>query len=262
MALLEIRGLTLAAEDGSTTLLRGIDLEVRDGETVALVGESGSGKSLTSRLVLGLRPPGYRVSGEVTVGGLDALAPDGRTVMEIRRSVASMVYQDPRSSFNPLSTIGNYLEEAQRACGASRTDARARAIRLLERVAIPDPEGAMSRYPHEFSGGMLQRVVIAGALSTEPRLLLADEATTALDVTIQAEVIGLLQSVGRESGLGMLFVTHNLDLAATIADRVYVMRQGSIIEEGPVRAVFDDPADLYTRELLAAVPRMVRRDDD
>nr|BFE78365.1 hypothetical protein GCM10020093_009660 [Planobispora longispora] len=201
------------------------------GETVGLVGESGSGKSLTARAALGMLPRGARATGGVTVADVDVLAAGRRQLRDLRRTRASMIFQDPRASINPVRRIGDYLTEGLRARGVPARAAAERARDLLDQVGIRDPKGAMRRFPHEFSGGMLQRVVIAGALSTEPELLLADEPTTALDVTTQAEVVGLLKDMQRVHGTGMLFVTHDLDLAAAICDRVYVMYAGRIVEE-------------------------------
>ncbi|MDX6741374.1 ABC transporter ATP-binding protein [Actinocorallia sp. A-T 12471] len=249
---LEIAGLSLAVR--GTPLLADVTLRVARGETVGLVGESGSGKSLTVRSALGMLPRGARASGSVAVAGEQVLTASPRALREIRRTRASMVFQDPRAALNPVRRIGDYLTEGLRARGVPRRAAEARALDLLERVGIRDPRGALRRFPHEFSGGMLQRVVIAGALATEPALLLADEPTTALDVTTQAEVVALLRGLQREHGTGMVFVTHDLDLAAAICDRVYVMYAGRTVEEAPGAALFGAPGHPYTRALLEASP--------
>ncbi|MFD0687254.1 ABC transporter ATP-binding protein [Actinomadura fibrosa] len=253
---LSVERLSLAVGhgDAAVPLLADVTVRVGRGETVGLVGESGSGKSLTARSALGLLPRGARATGRVEVAGVDVLAADRRTLRELRRTRASMVFQDPRAALNPVRRIGDYLTEGLRARGTPARDAAARALDLLDRVGIRDPAGALRRYPHEFSGGMLQRVVIAGALSTEPDLLLADEPTTALDVTTQAEVIGLLRRMQRAHGTGMLFVTHDLDLAAAICDRVYVMYAGRVMEESAGASLFTAPAHPYTRGLLEAGP--------
>ncbi|TYB57060.1 ABC transporter ATP-binding protein [Nonomuraea sp. PA05] len=247
-------GLSIGAGERAVPLLADVTVRVRSGETVGLVGESGSGKSLTARTALGMLPRGARATGGVTVSGVDVLGAGGRTLRELRRTRVSMIFQDPRASINPVRRIGDYLTEGLRARGVPARAAAERAADLLGRVGIRDPRGALRRFPHQFSGGMLQRVVIAGALSTEPELLLADEPTTALDVTTQAEVIGLLRNLQRERGTGMLFVTHDLDLAAAVCDRVYVMYAGRIVEEAPGASLFAAPAHPYTKALLEASP--------
>ncbi|HEX2316727.1 MAG TPA: ABC transporter ATP-binding protein [Thermomonospora sp.] len=249
---LAIADLSLAV--GATPLLADVTVRVGRGETVGLVGESGSGKSLTARTALGMRPRGARATGSVTVAGVDVLTAGRRTLRDLRRTRVSMVFQDPRASINPVRRVGDYLTEGLRARGVPAREATERALDLLGQVGIRDPRGALRRFPHEFSGGMLQRVVIAGALSTEPDLLLADEPTTALDVTTQAEVVGLLRTMQRAHGTGMLFVTHDLDLAAALCDRVYVMYAGRIVEEAAGSSLFAAPAHPYTRALLEASP--------
>ncbi|GAA3228211.1 ABC transporter ATP-binding protein [Actinocorallia longicatena] len=253
---LDIAGLGLAVGSGENAvpLLSGVSVRVGRGETVGLVGESGSGKSLTARSALGMLPAGARTEGRVTVAGVDVLSAGRGELRDLRRTRASMIFQDPRASLNPVRRIGDYLTEGLRARGERPRAAGERALDLLEQVGIRDPRAAVRRFPHEFSGGMLQRVVIAGALSTEPELLLADEPTTALDVTTQAEVVALLKDLQRAHGTGMLFVTHDLDLAAAICDRVYVMYAGRIVEESAGAALFGSPAHPYTRALLEASP--------
>ncbi|MBW8481227.1 ABC transporter ATP-binding protein [Actinomadura parmotrematis] len=254
MTALAIEGLGLTVGAGAVPLLDGVGVRVGAGETVGLVGESGSGKSLTARSALGMLPRGARATGRVTVAGTDVLAAGRRELRELRRTRVSMVFQDPRAAVNPVRRVGDYLTEGLRARGVPARAATERALDLLAQVGLRDPRGALRRYPHEFSGGMLQRVVIAGALATEPALLLADEPTTALDVTTQAEVVGLLKELQKAHGTGMLFVTHDLDLAAAICDRVYVMYAGRIVEEAPGAALFGAPAHPYTRALLEASP--------
>ncbi|ROO86126.1 oligopeptide/dipeptide ABC transporter ATP-binding protein [Actinocorallia herbida] len=249
---LRVSGLSL--DVGGVPLLADVSLRVARGETVGLVGESGSGKSLTVRAALGLLPRGARASGSVGVAGTEVLTAPPRVLRELRRTRVSMVFQDPRAALNPVRRIGDYLTEGLRARGVPARAAGARAIDLLERVGIRDPRGALRRFPHEFSGGMLQRVVIAGALATEPALLLADEPTTALDVTTQAEVVALLRDLRDEHGTGLVFVTHDLDLAAAICDRVYVMYAGRTVEEAPGAALCGTPGHPYTRALLEASP--------
>ena len=242
MSLLEIRSLTLDVADG-TSLLHGISLAVEPGETVGLVGESGSGKSLTARSALGLLPDGAQTTGSVRVGGIDLLPPRGRDVLAVRRHQAAMVFQDPRAGINPMRTIGDHMTESLRLCeGVSRSRARERALELLTAVRLPRPEDHMTQYPHELSGGMLQRVMIAGALTSDPKLLVCDEPTTALDVTTQAEIVALLKELRDDRAMGLLFITHDLNLAATLCDRLVVMRAGAVEEEGPALEVLQQAA--------------------
>ncbi|MER6526295.1 ABC transporter ATP-binding protein [Streptomyces sp. NPDC001508] len=249
---LDITGLNLSL--GTTPLLADVSVRVARGETVGLVGESGSGKSLTSRTALGMLPRGATATGDVRVAGLNVLTANRGALRELRRTRVSMIFQDPRSSINPVRRVGDYLTEALRARGTSAVKATDRVLELLDQVGIRDPKGAMRRYPHEFSGGMLQRVMIAGALSVEPQMLLADEPTTALDVTTQAEVVTLLKRMQRTHGTGMLFVTHDLDLAAAICDRIYVMYAGRIVEEAASDRLFEAASHPYTKALLEASP--------
>lgn len=252
--LLEIENLNvrLAAGKAARPILDGVSLHVERGETVGLVGESGSGKSVTCRSVLGLLPEETEAAGSVRVDGEDVLTMSSTRLRDLRRRDVSMIFQDPRASINPLRRIGDYVTEGMRAGGVSRKDALKRATELLESVGIREPRAALRRYPHEFSGGMLQRVMIAGALAGEPRLLLADEPTTALDVTTQAEVISILTGLQAERAMGMLFVTHDLELAAAICDRICVMYAGRIVEVQSTAGLFDRPRHPYTMGLLAA----------
>jgi peptide/nickel transport system ATP-binding protein len=253
MSLLEVSGLRL--EVGERLLLDDVSLRVDAGETVGLVGESGSGKSLTIRAALGLFPDRAEVSGVALLDGVDMVAATPGTRRQQRRDAAAMVFQDPRSGINPVRRVGDFVTEAlTRAHGWGARRARDRALELLATVGLPDPERHLTQYPHELSGGMLQRVMIAAALAASPRLLLCDEPTTALDVTTQAEVIRLLQSQRSQRRMGMLFVTHDLNLAASICDRVVVMRGGVIVESGTVDEVFGAPTQEYTRALIAATP--------
>ncbi len=234
-----------------------VDLTVHAGEIVALVGESGSGKSLTARSVLGLLPDGAHARGSVILTGTQIVGAEPATLRSLRGTAAAMVFQEPQTALNPVQTIGTQLALALRAHGKlSRAEVRERSIELLRRVEIPDPEGRLDWYPHQLSGGQKQRVVIALALSGRPALLVADEPTTALDVTVQAEILALLRGLGRETGAGVLLITHNMGVVADVADRVAVMRSGRIVEQDDVFALFAAPTHHYTRDLLAAVPRL------
>ncbi|MEU9082817.1 ABC transporter ATP-binding protein [Streptomyces sp. NPDC048357] len=252
---LDIQGLRVTLPGTARPVLDGVDLTVAAGETVALVGESGSGKTLTSRSALRLLPPGAVVEGTVLVEGHDVLAMDTGRLRDVRAGTVAMVFQDPRAAVNPLRRIGDFLTESVTLTGAmNRTEATARAVELLTAVGLDD--SVLRKYPGQVSGGMLQRVVIAAALMGDPVLLLADEPTTALDVSSQAEVIALLATLRERFGTGLLFVTHDLDLAAAISDRVYVMYAGRIAESGPAEALFARPRHPYTAALLASTPRM------
>jgi ABC-type dipeptide/oligopeptide/nickel transport system ATPase component len=259
MTLLSIHDLWVRLPEGRAErpILSGVALRVEQGETVGLVGESGSGKSVTCRAVLGQLPSGARASGTIRLQGRDVLSMDRPGLRQLRSREVAMVFQDPRAAVDPLRRIGHFVTESLRTnLGYDRRRADERAGQLLTEVGIDDPRGALRRWPHEFSGGMLQRVVIAAALAGDPRLLLADEATTALDVTTQAEVIGILKRLASVRDMGILFVTHDLELAAAMCDRVYVMYAGEVVEAQPVDALFTRPAHPYTAALLAATPRV------
>ncbi|MFI2362509.1 dipeptide ABC transporter ATP-binding protein [Promicromonospora sp. NPDC019610] len=250
---------TFATDSGEVEAVRGIDLEVRRGRVVALVGESGSGKSVTSLSVLGLLPGTARVSGSVELADGDTLrdvvtTPEEQLV-DLRGRVASMVFQEPMTALNPTMTLGDQVAEAvlnhERV---PRAVARERAVELLRSVGIPEPERRAGQYPHELSGGQRQRVVIAIALACEPRLIVADEPTTALDVTVQAGILDLLRELVAQHDTALLLVTHNMGVVADLADEVAVMSGGRIVEHGLVEQVLLDPAHAYTRALLDAVP--------
>ncbi|MGW8888542.1 ABC transporter ATP-binding protein [Streptomyces sp. NPDC055749] len=252
---LDIQGLRITLPGTARPVLDGVDLHVSAGETVALVGESGSGKTLTSRSALNLLPPGAEVEGAVRVCGQNVLTMNAGQLRALRTSTVAMIFQDPRAALNPLRRIGDFLTESVTLTGSmNRTDATARATELLQAVGLDD--SALHKYPGQVSGGMLQRVMIAAALMGDPALLLADEPTTALDVTTQAEVIALLAELRERFDTGLLFVTHDLDLAAAISDRVYVMYAGRIAESGPAKALFAQSRHPYTSALLASTPRL------
>ncbi|MGW1073305.1 ABC transporter ATP-binding protein [Streptomyces sp. NPDC002537] len=251
------------AGDGFVRAVDGLSFELAPGGALALVGESGSGKSTVAFGLLGLhRSTGARVTGGVRVAGHDVLAADDAELRRVRGGVAAMVFQDPLSSLDPYQAVGDQIAEVYRVHrrDASRRAARARATEVLDRVGIPDAARRARSRPHEFSGGMRQRALIAMALACEPRLLIADEPTTALDVTVQAQILDLLRELRAETGMGLILVTHDLGVAADSVDDLLVMKDGRAVERGPVRAVLEAPAEPYTRDLLAAVPRInVRR---
>ncbi|MFG2445773.1 dipeptide ABC transporter ATP-binding protein [Nocardia fluminea] len=247
----------LTVSFGDRTVVDGVSLRVHRGEVVALVGESGSGKSLTARSVLGLLPETARAGGSLRLAGAQVVDAPESVLRGLRGTEAAMVFQEPQTALNPVQKIGTQIAQALRAHGVTdKAAARARAIELLTAVDIPEPDKRLDWYPHQLSGGQKQRVVIALALSGEPALLIADEPTTALDVTVQAEILELLRSLQRQRGTAVLFITHNLGVVAEIADRVVVMREGRVVEEQTVFGLFAEPGEDYTRTLLAAVPRL------
>ncbi|MFI1799134.1 ABC transporter ATP-binding protein [Streptomyces sp. NPDC020379] len=251
------------AGDGFVRAVDGLSFELAHGGALALVGESGSGKSTVAYGLLGLhRSTGARVTGDVRVAGHDVLTAGEAELRQVRGGVAAMVFQDPLSSLDPYQAIGDQIAEVHRVHrrGTSRRAARARAVEVLDRVGIPEAHRRARSRPHEFSGGMRQRALIAMALACEPRLLVADEPTTALDVTVQAQILGLLRELRAESGMGLILVTHDLGVAADSVEELLVMKDGRAVERGPVREILDAPGEDYTRDLLAAVPRInVRR---
>ncbi|MGW5239843.1 ABC transporter ATP-binding protein [Monashia sp. NPDC004114] len=255
--LLDLSGLAVQVPGAARPVLADVDLTLIPGEVVGLVGESGSGKSVTARAVLGLLPRGAKVSGSITVDGVDVLSARTDALRALRSETVSMVFQDPRAGINPLRRIGDYLTESLRLnAKVDVAAATARALELLGAVGLPDPERHLRQYPHELSGGMLQRVMIAGALMGRPSLLLCDEPTTALDVTTQAEIMTILGRLQREQEMGMLFITHDLDLAAQVCDRVHVLYAGRIVEHATARELFDSPRHPYTAGLLSSTPRL------
>lgn len=256
--LLAIRDLSVGLQrrSGVTTLVRGVSLEVRSGERVGLVGESGSGKSLTLLAVMGLlaSPQVVVTGGSVTLAGTELIGAPDRVLRKLRGSEIAMIYQDPMTSLDPLQRVGEQIAEGLRAHGASRSDARERTLAVLAEVQLPDPPRLARSYPHELSGGMRQRVMIAAALAGDPRLLLADEPTTALDVTIQRQILGLVARIQQARNLAVLWVTHDLGVAAQFVQRLAVMYAGRVVEIGPTQAIYSEPQHPYTAALLAAVP--------
>jgi len=254
--LLEVAGLSvlLEVDDTKRAVLRDVSLTVRPGEAVGLVGESGSGKSMTARAIDRLLPRGAEVQGSIRFGGADVNGLTGADLRRYRNQVA-MIFQDPRAHTNPVRRVGDFMTEALRTnLGVPAAEARRRAVDMLTQVGIEDGDRRLRQYPHQMSGGMLQRIMIAAALLTEPRLLLADEPTTALDVTTQAEVMAILDGLRRDFGLAMLFITHDLELGAAICDRTVVMYAGQVVEVHASALLHTNPLHPYTAALAAARP--------
>ncbi|MFF1960036.1 ABC transporter ATP-binding protein [Streptomyces sp. NPDC058220] len=254
----------LITAHGVVRAVDGVSFTVGRGETVTLIGESGSGKSTTAMGVLRLLPEGLAVlSGTVRIAGREVVADPG-AAREVRGRAVSLIPQDPMTALSPVHTIGRQLGDALRLRHPelSRTEARERGIDLLTQVRIPQPATRWKAYPHQFSGGMLQRMLIAMALAGEPRLLIADEPTSALDATVQASVLDLLMELQEQEGIGMLMITHDLGVARVVSDRIHVMKEGRFVESGPAQQIVDRPAEPYTRDLLAAVPRLGPWDED
>ncbi|MCU1494119.1 MAG: transporter ATP-binding protein [Acidimicrobiaceae bacterium] len=254
---LSIRGLRvgIAHRHGVDEIVRGVDLEVASGEKLGVVGESGSGKTLTMLSVLQLLPSPLAVlGGQVLLDGEDLMHADERRLRAVRGGEVAMVYQDPMSSLNPLLRVGTQIVEALRAHGVPVEAARARTREVLGQVGLPQPERIESSFPHELSGGMLQRVMIAMALSTSPKVLIADEPTTALDVTIQQQILDLVSALQAETSMAVIWVTHDLGVVARLVDRVAVMYAGRVVEQAPTRKLFARPTHPYTAALLASLP--------
>ncbi|WP_367717827.1 ABC transporter ATP-binding protein [Nitratireductor sp. GISD-1A_MAKvit] len=258
--ILDVKGLSTTFARGSSALkaVRDVSFSVREGEVLGLVGESGSGKSVTLRSLLGLSRRYGKVSGEVRWMGQDILSLPERKMRPIRGGEIAMIFQEPMTSLNPLLTVGVQLTETLKAhTDLGRAARRNRAIEMLDHVGIPDPASRLDAYPHQFSGGMRQRVMIAIALAAEPKLLLADEPTTALDVTIQAQILDLILSLADEMNMGVILVTHDLGVVAQTCENVAVMYAGRIVEQGPVRQVLRTPRHPYTEGLMRSVPQDV-----
>jgi microcin C transport system ATP-binding protein len=241
---------------GPLAAAHGVGFDIAPGETLALVGESGSGKSVTALSMLRLLPPSATLSGSIRFEGTELVGAPDKTLRALRGNRVGMIFQEPMSSLNPVHTIGRQIGEVLAVHqGLRQAAARTRTLELLDAVGIPEPARRLDDYPHQLSGGQRQRVMIAMALANDPKLLIADEPTTALDVTVQAQILALLKSLQRQNGMAMLFITHDLSVVRQVADRVCVMTGGAIVERGAVDTIFADPRHHYTRHLIAAAPR-------
>ena len=259
--LLQVRDLQVEfrTRDGVAKAVNGVNYSVRAGETLAILGESGSGKSVSSQAVMGIldSPPGFVTGGEIIFKGRDLLKLGNEERRKIRGAQMAMVFQDALSSLNPVLTVGYQLGEMYRTHkGTSRKDAKLKAVELMEKVGIPGAKERVNQYPHQFSGGMRQRVMIAMALALEPDLIIADEPTTALDVTVQAQVMELLADLQREYNMGLILITHDLGVVADVADKIAVMYAGRIVETAPVHELYSRPSHPYTKGLLQSIPRL------
>jgi peptide/nickel transport system ATP-binding protein len=257
--LLSVQDLKTAfhTDEGTVRAVDGVSFDLRDGQTLGIVGESGCGKSVTSLSIMRLvpDPPGVIERGRILFQGGDLLKLSEREMRRLRGNRISMIFQEPMTSLNPVHRVGRQIAEAVRLHrGVSRKEARERAVEMLDLVGIPAPRERVDAYPHELSGGMRQRVVIAMALACEPKLLIADEPTTALDVTIQAQILELLGRLKEEMGMSIVFITHDLGVVAELCDEVVVMYAGTVVERAPTRALYRDPLHPYTKGLLASVP--------
>jgi peptide/nickel transport system ATP-binding protein len=262
----EVEDLTVrfVSREATVHAVNGVSFSVMPGEVLCILGESGSGKSVTLRALLRLLPEGRtRIEGSARIAGQDVLTLQGRALGDLRGGVAAMIFQEPMTALDPVYTIGQQIiETVRRHRGGSKAAARARALELLELVKIPSPERRLDAYSHELSGGLRQRAMIAMALSCAPKLLLADEPTTALDATVQIQLLVLLRRLQQEMGMATIFVTHDLGVAAEIADRIAVMYAGRIVEEGPVADLLANPRHPYTQGLLASTIHGQPRDQD
>ena len=261
--LLSVRDLRVgfATEGGLLQAVEGVSFDLRPGEVLAIVGESGSGKSVTAQTIIGLtRSKNSRIEGSVKLDGEELIEADDATMRRLRGERIAMIFQDPMTSFNPVYRIGDQIIEAIRAHkgNVDKGQARQGVVELFESVGIPNPERRVDSYPHEFSGGMRQRAMIAMALALEPEVLIADEPTTALDVTIQAQILRLLEDLNRERGLATILITHDLGVVAEVADRVLVMYAGRVVEEGTLDEIFYDPQHPYTWGLMGSLTRLDR----
>lgn len=261
---LEVRNLAVefSTRSGIIKAVDGISFFIREAETLAILGESGSGKSVSALAVMGLvrKPAGRIVGGEILFRGRDLAGASEAELQEVRGARISMIFQDPLSSLNPVLTVGRQIGEViRRHRKVSRGEAKSRTIELMKRVKIPDAEQRVDEYPHQFSGGMRQRVMIAIALALDPEIIIADEPTTALDVTVQKQIMGLLKELQETNGMGLVLITHDLGVVADVADRVAVMYAGRVVETGGIREVYAKPAHPYTLGLMGSVPAVNRR---
>ncbi|MFG2502541.1 ABC transporter ATP-binding protein [Streptomyces sp. NPDC048441] len=259
--LLEVRDLHVEfrTRDGVAKAVNGVDYTVSEGETLAVLGESGSGKSVTAQAIMGILdiPPGKITGGEILFQGKDLLKLKEEERRKTRGAGMAMIFQDALSSLNPVVSVGQQLGEMYVVHqGMSRKDAKAKAVELMDRVRIPAAKERVGQYPHQFSGGMRQRIMIAMAMALEPKLIIADEPTTALDVTVQAQVMDLLAELQRELHMGLILITHDLGVVADVADNIAVMYAGRIVERAPVHEIYRAPAHPYTRALLESIPRL------
>ena len=258
--LLEVKDLKVSffTDLGETQAVKDAGFAIEEGDFFGIVGESGSGKSVTTKSILRLGPSNCRImGGEILFQGEDILKKSEAELREIRGGEIAMIFQDSLSALNPVYTVGNKMVELiRRHTSMTKKEAKARVLELLTAVGITDPEKAMRSYPHELSGGMRQRVMIAMAMSSNPKVLIADEPTTALDVTIQAQILDLMKDLQKKTGMGIIFITHNLGVVADICDKVSVMYAGKIVEQGPVDDIFYEPAHPYTKGLLRSMPRV------
>jgi|TARA_B100001971_G_scaffold19727_1_gene15338 oligopeptide/dipeptide ABC transporter ATP-binding protein len=264
VALLEIKQLSVALPVGGSMrpIIEDLSLKVEQGQSVGLVGESGSGKTMTARAILGLLPEGAQVTGEILLNGKSVLRMDQHQLRQMRVNDVAMIFQDPRAHINPVRTIGDFLMETMIINhGYSKSAARSRSINLLEEVGLPQPEQQLRRYPHELSGGMLQRVMIASTLHSDAKLLLADEPTTALDVTIQSEVMALISELQIEHSLAMILITHDLDLAVSICQKIAVLYAGTIMEMRTATDLYNDPRHPYSSALAKCRPSIDHQSD-
>jgi peptide/nickel transport system ATP-binding protein len=259
--ILAVEDLAVRFAGAPVDIVDGVSFSVGKGRTLAIVGESGCGKSLTALALMGLLPPKASLPrGKALFGGRDLFAMDDRALADIRGNRLAMIFQEPMSSLNPVFTIGDQIAESViRHRGASRAAAEARAIEMLELVRIPAARERMRSYPHQLSGGMRQRAMIAMALANDPQLLIADEPTTALDVTIQAQILALIDRLQADTGTAVILITHDLGVVAEVADEVLVMYAGRVAEAGPVQAIFDDPQHPYTIGLMGSMPSLGQR---
>jgi oligopeptide/dipeptide ABC transporter ATP-binding protein len=261
IALLEVRDLRthFSTDDGEFPAVDGVGFAIEAGRTLAIVGESGCGKSVTALSIMGLvpDPPGHIRGGSIRFEGRELIGAPARELQDLRGNAMAMIFQEPMSSLNPAFTIGEQIVEGLRRHRAiGRAEAKVRALAMLRKVRIPAPEQRFDEHPHKLSGGMRQRAMIAMALACDPRLLIADEPTTALDVTIQAQILELIRTLQRESGTAVILITHDLGVVAEVADEVMVMYAGRVVEQAPVQALFDSPQHPYTIGLLGSIPRL------